>query len=430
MTDKAEQNAEENREANDLLADTVETPAVEREAEALEKQEAASEPEKKEPARGSKFQSRREEIYAKHRQSREPKDGEEEFAPVPPDREKVFFGQNTETRSDREAKRALERERSETGVDPTDDEVRTEEPAQTRHKLKVHGRELELSQEEIIAHAQKSLAADGLLDDAKRMREEHRQMLEEIRAANQNRTEEPSKGQKKAEEPATKPDTAELDRIIDRIQVGDKEEAAAALMEFGDDIRNRIEQRVEERIGNLDERIAATTRQTAEAERRREQTMATLNEFADDYPEFKTNESLQTALAHETAKVMKTHLIEAGVQPETLSGIQREHKLSEMEAVSWAYRSLRDGGFDVPDNASLLRTAGDTLRKNFGVKREPAPQPNANVPADRQERKQNMAPQPRRASAPPTTETQERNRDDARRQAVRQMKAFRRGGRV
>jgi hypothetical protein len=422
----ADQIAEENRRAMDLPDDRAE-PLGEAAPQSREPA-APSEPEKRDIPRGNKFDDKRARIAQKFKESREPKEGEEEFAPVPPDREKVFFGQNTETRSDREARRAAERGEGDPVAETPQqrgEEPSAESPAQTRRRLKVNGREVELSEEEVIAHAQKSLAAGDVLEQAKSLRAEQLSILEELRAAkaNQSQPAQPARVQEE-QEPVTKPDDAELDQIIDRIQVGDAEEAKQALQKYGE----HIERRILDRIGNLDETIAVTMQTVEQANERKRQTLSTLEGFATEYPEFKESKSLQTALAHEAADVMKNHMTELGVRDETLERIKRENGFDDLQTIAYAYRTLREerGYTELPDHAAILRRSGDALRQRFGYRRpEPSPQPHD--PSARHERKRDMAPQPRRATAMPSADVQEKSRDEARREAVRQMRMSRRG---
>lgn len=414
---------DENRAALDVGSDPVE-PAAGRES-AADLAPAAEEPERREIPVGSKFADRRAAIYAKARESREPGEGEEEFAPVPADREKMFFGKNTETRSDREARRAEARGEPVAGAEPP---VVAEEPAATRHKLKVNGRELELSHEEVIAHAQKSLAAGDILEHAKAVRAENQRVLDELQRARATTSPatSPSSEAQPGDEKVTKPDAAELDQIIERIQVGDRAEAVQALEKYGD----LIEQRIQSKIGDLDERIAETTRSLNERDERRRQTMATLDDFGNEFKEFKDSPSLQTALAHETASIMKTHMMaELGVTADTLGSLQQQMGGDELKAISYAYATLQKKGFAVRPHGELLRQAGTTLRERFGVKPQakPDPQQQPHDMTGRQERKVNMAPQPRRATAMPTADKVERSREEARLQAVRNMRMARRG---
>lgn len=431
MADKLtnEQIAEENRQANDLPNDRAE-PAREPAAEAPEPREAERETEKKEIPVGSKFANKRDSIYKKHRDRREPAEGEEEFAAVPPDREKVFFGQDVETRSDREARRAQAREeasRPEPAEQPAAEEPPVEQPAQTRQRLKVNGREVELSDDEVRAYAQKAIAAEDILGQAKQVRAEQQSILEELRNARAHQSQDgkqPSTPQG-ATEPETQPDDDELDDIIDKLQVGDPAEAKAALRKYGESLENRLI----ERIGNLDERIADTTRTLSEISDRQRQTRETLEEFGKDYPEFNESVPLQTALAHETASRMKQAMLDIGVREETLDGIKRKYGYDDNQTVAFAYRTLQQQDYELKDHATLLREAAEGLRQTFGAKPEPkpAPTPTATGIDERTERKRAMAPQPRRATAAPTADVRERSREEARREAVRQMKLSRRG---
>lgn len=430
MPDKQtdEQIAEENRRATDLPEDRAEPTRESDTPPPQEQRDTPPEPEDKKIPVGSKYASKRDRLYQKHRENREPGEGEEEFAAVPSDREKVFFGENVETRTDREARRREERGEDTTDQQPTDDgqDPPVEEPAQTRQRLKVHGREVELSDDEVKALAQKALAAEDILGEAKQLRTEQTRLLEELRNARADHSQDgkqPSAPQGDGD-PATEPDDDELDAIIDDIQTGGREEAKAAFRKYGDS----LEQRMLERIGNLDERIAETTQTLNETNERQRQTRQTLEEFSKEYPEFSTSAPLQSALAHETAARMRQEMINIGVREETLDGIKQKYGFDETQAAAFAYRTLQQRGHELKDHGSLLRESADSLRSTFGAPAAQKPAP-ASEPAkgvdERIERKRTMAPQPRRATTAPSSDTRERTREEARKEAVRQMRVSR-----
>ena len=119
-----------------------------------------------------------------------------------------------------------EREANQTGED--DDEpkpVKTGDEVQpVKHKLKVNGKDLELTTEELIARAQKVESADQYLVDAAKSRKEAEDLL------TQHQTERTNSGPT-AEETATA-EAAELEerRALARaIQMGNEDEAVAAI---------------------------------------------------------------------------------------------------------------------------------------------------------------------------------------------------------
>lgn len=380
-----EQVQDENRLATDLTPDMPE-PSRQQPAD-RQPEPRAEEPEKRDIPRGSPFDEKRAAIYAKAKAQREPQAPEPEPEPAP------------------------------VVVQPGAP-ARAEEPAPTRHKVKVNHQEIELTNEELVAHAQRSIAAGDILARAKSARDEQLEILEELRKAkaNQSQPQQPASAQQAA--PDHQPDNAELDEIITRIQVGDPKEAKEALQNWGD----LIESRILDRIGDLDDRIAVTTQQMSEASERQRQTRDTLEAFAKDNQEFTTSPALQTALAYEAAATMRQHMVDRGLREEVIEGIKRENGFDDVQAIGYAYRTLKDRGIELPGHADILKASADNLRKQFGTTRPANPSPQPHVPPAREERKVNMAPQPRRANAAPASEVQERSREEARREAIRQRR--------
>lgn len=420
---KAEQVSDENRQANDLPDDRAEPNTVDPgESRAAPKDDKPEEPEK--PKQHSKYQNKRADIYAKAKANRDKADEETDIDGLSDDRERQVWGDKVETRADREARRR--EERGEVEETPTEPEKRAVEAPESRMRLNVRGQEVELPQDEVIALAQKAAAAGDILEHAKQLRAEQMQILEDLKAAGGKPTPAGNQPSESAhtDDQANQPDDSELDEIIDRIQVGSPEDAKKALAKYGENIVNRVM----ERIGNIDEHIERTIRVNDENSQRKREMNETLSKFSKDNPEFAKSHSMQTALATEAMSTMRENMRAIGVQDSSIESIKRERGLNDMEATAWAHRWLRGQGHDIPDNETVLRTSATRLRDQFGVQKQTEQRPEEiRVSDERIERKRNLGPQPRRANAAPTAEVKERSREDARKQAVRQMKAYRRG---
>ena len=306
----------------------------------------------------------------------------------------------------------------------------------TKHKLKVHGREVELDDAQLLAAAQKAVASDDILDEAKRARSEARELLESVRAA---RADQPTQAQPQKPQPAqaTPADDVDMDEVIERIQVGTPEAGIAALEKFGD----RIERRLLAKIGNLEEVIANQVDQVTETRIREKETRDIIASFGADNPEFAASKALQGALALETADTMRVFMRDIGVEDGVLARFMEKAmvenpQMNEAQAVGAAYRFLQTKGHELPSHGEVLNAAAVSIRKQMGM---PEKTPAAVKPAPREttqnttsqhvqlrtERKQVMQTQPRRASVAQSLEAQEQSRDDARRKAVEQMRASR-----
>lgn len=410
----------------DLIAPPDNTePVAER---VIQPEPAAAEPvkeEKKEPAIGSPFARNKTAAVEAYRKSREPKEGEAEFQALPEAVEKSRFGANVETRADREAKREEARNPQPKAEDQPEQPV-VETPQVVRRTLKVQGRDVELTQDEIDRLAQTAYAAGDILGRAKRERAEAAEILETVRkqtVANHSQpaTDRPSPQQTTPED--TKPGDDELDEIIDRIQVGDRNEAKAALKKHGD----LIERRLEEKIGDLDTRIADTIRTREETNQTAQRTREVWDGFVSAEPAFKDNRTLQTALVAETTNQMKHELLNLGVREEILERYQQQSGLSEVDVVAKAYRDLLGQGHKLPSHGDILMQSAKSIRQGLGI-RDPAPTPQVVTydPAERVERKRVLTPQPRRANIPAGAEA-EASREDKMREAVRARRSYTRG---
>ena len=410
--------ADENRNALDVGTDAVE-PRQEQ-APLAERGDAPVEEKPKAPVRGSKFDDKRQAIYEKARLAREAQDDDTTAEEVSASRDRMF-GKNVETHADRVAGRNDERAEVQPPVQP---QQHLDAP-QAKRKLKVNGKEVELDQEQVDAYAQKALAADTILDQAKRDRAEARTLLEELRAAKATHAPDAELPVASRTAPATIPDDADLADIVDKIQVGDPKEAAAALHKYGAE----IEKRILDRLGNIDETIATQMEIVTETAQRRRETHDTLRSFGESNPEFRSSPALQAALAQEAAQTMRNRMFEIGVEPETLDRMKAERRMNDIEVTAFAYRTLQQQGYALPAHPDILKESAASLRKQFGmVTPQPQPQPQIQIDTrEREERKRALATQPRRATVPSAIDAQERSREDVRKQAIRQMKMARRG---
>ena len=397
---------EENRSAMDVGNDAVE-PRVERRDQAPG--EGGEGGEDRAPiVRGSKFDEKRKRIAEMARAQREKDD---DFEVVLPSR----FSERIETREDRVAAR-----------DGNADPQPTPAPApQPKRKLQVNGKEIEVEESQVIALAQKAMAAEGILDHAKAARAEAQELLAAVRDARENPPA-PAKGQEETEVRQEQlPAGMDLSEIIDKIQVGDPKEAQEALQKYG----NAIEERILSRIGNLDETIQTQIETVNENRRRQDETIRTLSSFGERHSDIASNRTLQAALAQETADTMRAEMDKLGVRQETIDALKAKHRMNDVQVTAFAYRTLQEKGYQLPSHAEVLESSAGKLRKSFNLPepRREQPQTPSNVMQERTERKRMMSPQPRRASLPPSLDRKERTVEEARREAVRQMRAHRRG---
>jgi hypothetical protein len=104
--------------------------------------------------------------------------------------------------------------------------------------------------------------------------------------------------------------------------------------------------------------------------------------------------------------------------------LKRTQGWDDLRATKYCYDEMERLGHRLPSRKEILNKAGEIIRAEAGLPpaRRLAP---ALTLGDRQDRKQQITSQPRRALQPSTLETRERSRDEVRRDAVAQMRAAR-----
>lgn len=359
---------------------------------------------------GSPFDSKRSDVYAKARAKRAENEGENEFAIVPPEHEKRFFGENTKTRSDRIAE-----ERAARGEEPGDDQQ-----PKTR-VIKVNGKDVTLSDDDLVAHASRALASDGILEGAKATRDETKRLLEEVQAlrAAIPAADASTDDGKKRPETAAIPDGVDLDDIVDRIQVGDKEQAKEAMQLYG----AQIEERVLQRLGNLDNVVDQRMRAIGENNRAAREVEEALSTFDDikvnDQPVLHTRPG-RAALTQESIVIMRDAMRDAGLEDGFVEQLKTSHGMNELQATRYCYDEMVKLGHVLPTRGKIIADAGESVLKQFGIRRAPKVDP-TDVRDVRQERKQDIRSQPRRAQQPSALPATEKTREEARLSAVRKM---------
>lgn len=350
--------------------------------------------------------------------------------------ERMMGGQNLQTRADREAAAAPPQDASHiTAADI---------PAPRRVRVKVNGEEREIDEEQAIGYAQVALASEDILNKAKRERdaalEERRLASEELAELRRLRADHSSKpeGQPnptpvKAED--TKPATdEELDSLIEAIQTGEIEDARKALQKHDDQFGQQVERRILEKIGDIDQRIAATTQRREEDSRVQHETQKVIDEFAARNNDIVSFPMRMKALIDESVEVLEENLKAINVQDETITGIARKFNVARQAAVGIATRMLREKGYQLPDNAEVMRVAESRVRAGLGLPdpaTRPAPvqtvDPTPSIMAERDARKAAMAPQPRRANVSPGPDLgPAKSKEDLAREHIRQVKVSRR----
>ena len=274
---------------------------------------------------------------------------------------------------------------------------------EAKRTLTVRGKQVEMTDNEILAAAQKTLAGDSYLDEARTLLEEAKQIKAERagRAPHHPEGEHnqgtQDDGQDFDAQDRQHPD--ELEEAIEQIQFGDPKEAAAK-------IRNVIKG-VSEKEADEGQMRRLVKNDITKAQ-------AVVKSFSDANPEIANDPIAAQALEQFVYKATRAEI-------EKLDGIDASKiPQNSAELANW-HRFYRINGREVSTPAQLLETAKGEYLKWKGVSEQPKPAPAKAAPrvvvnVDRTERRANIPNQPTRSMAPrpdaPAAQSQGKSRTD------------------
>jgi hypothetical protein len=304
-------------------------------------------------------------------------------------------------------------------------------PKPPTFKVKVNGKEMELSQEDLVKHAQIALASDGLLDTAKAKLKEINELQASLRAprpAQDGHQADP--GTQQAEQPqpaAADPNQDEqIAKLIEAIQFGDDPAKARDLL------RNTIAGMA----GAKPDQVRQEVQTALVNERMRDdgaRTAKVLESFKKDHPEYATDTRAQAALERTMYDLQAEDLSAIGLDPANLV----EGRPTTPADIAAAHKYYRANGMNVRAPDVLLNEAARAVSEWRGIKApatpaDPAiPEPPRGAPrivVNRDARREAIQPQPSRSAVPrqpQLTNAQPRDRSAI----VEQMKANRAGKR-
>lgn len=309
---------------------------------------------------------------------------------------------------------AMEPEAHPAAVAPEPEPEPAPEPApeeKRRFKLRVNHQDRELTEDEMIAAAQKALAADDILEDAKRIRREATQSPREPARPHQDDT------FADQAEPAPEPSAAaphqddDLTKVVEDIQFGDPKEAATKLR----DLITRETQRASQ---------AETTRYLMGQDV--ERTMEQFNAFKDANPDLVNDP---------TASRLIQGFIEDGYREDLRKlGVPEDRMPTDINGLADYHRYYRVNRRPVRSAEQLLADSKARLDEWRGTARTPTPQPSQaqrptqpRVAVDRTDRRATIPSQPTRSSAPPPSAPERPTEENSRAAAIQRMKAQRSG---
>lgn len=273
-----------------------------------------------------------------------------------------------------------------------------------RRKLIVRGQTLELTDEEMEAAAQRGLAGDSYMDEARRTLDEAKALRRDFSAApgsQQQNTPAATSGQ--PAEPSATPSADEqpdheLVQVIEQVQFGDPTQAAKAL----NDVINR---RVTAASSTHSQQATQVAMQNERIRDEAERSQRFLQDFERDNPELASDEFASAA--------MEKHLYR--LQREDILKLVRAYGKDETQVPSdpktianW-HLFYRTRGHDVRDVPGLLKTARDNFIAWRGTPSSPQPAPRPGAPAaptqqrvvvNRDARRQAIPQQPTRTVTP------------------------------
>lgn len=304
------------------------------------------------------------------------------------------------------------------GVDTGSDDTA---PAAARSartlKLKVLGQDIELPEEEVVAQAQKALAGDAYLNDAKRKATEANEILEKAKRGASSR---PDQGDRTAQDPP-EPDPSDpqrsdqnddgLEDVVDKLQFGTREEAAAELRKVLAKAKPAAmdPEQMEEVVLRGKMRDYAT-----EATRK-------FKAFEADNPDLAKDKNARAVMATMLADGYREDLERIGVPKERIP-----EGLEQLE-VFHAYYSVTGRDTRSPDQ--LLNSSKDRFVKWRGPaggtqqqKTDPSQsRQQPRVVVDRTARREGIPTQPARAAAPQQAAPSDTRQDPPRSAAVRKL---------
>jgi hypothetical protein len=280
----------------------------------------------------------------------------------------------------------------EPSVEP--DPIAEPEAPPPKYKLTVRGKEIEVTEEELRAHAQKSLAADTYLEDTKARLNEANELLRQTRDRIQRtdpvRTH--PAGQESAQTAVTEPTDGSVPeqpenpyaRVVHELQYGDPAVAEKSL-----------EQVIEAAAARKAKESLERTRMADEAAR--------ANKLASDFEQ----ENAELAKDRHATAVIKQLLFD--MQRDDIRALGIDLALlpdQSDDGISKAHLWYRTQGFRVRDVPKLLTEAKDTYVKWKGGEPKPAAaaattnKPRVEVSVNRAERRAVIQQQPARTVTP------------------------------
>lgn len=293
-------------------------------------------------------------------------------------------------------------------------------------KLMVHGKEIEMSFEDVLAKAQIAMASDNVLGAAKdRLKEADlilEQMKEKAARAGQGGQHQPPQNNAQATELQQLPEDGVehhdpvLKELVETLQFGDPEKAQELL-------RNTIADQVARTTNSVVAQTLQNQRLTDESAR----AVKVLKAFEEKHPDLATDKRARAAIESDVVDLQVEDIRGLGIDPNTL---RKDGPVTPAD-IALAHRWYRANGFKVRAPDKMLEVATKSYLDWRGVKTEqtqPAKDdnkapPRVDVTVDRGARRQAIPQQPNQASIRPRAPAQQQpDKPRDRSEIVQQMK--------
>lgn len=256
------------------------------------------------------------------------------------------------------------------------EEKPVEKPKQTV-KLKVHGKEEEVSLDEAISLAQIAKASDNMFNEAKRLLKLAEEQARSPRSSEQPEHQpsasksatsqpNPSEGQPAPEhQPVAGLDPEKLAQIAERIQVGDAADGAEALKELITEFAGKAKPSVTPE--EIDQRVETRLRH----QRTQEELDSAYKTFETEFPDVIARPLLRDAGLTALRSEMMKDLRAAGLTDE-----QIEHAARDNNSLVSVHRDLRSRNKEgVRSYSEVFKATGKLLYDEFGFKPKSADRP-------------------------------------------------------
>jgi hypothetical protein len=288
-------------------------------------------------------------------------------------------------------------------------------PAPRTYKVKVHGQEKEITEEELVAKAQIAMASENILEEVKGLKKDLTERLSRVEGQRPHQPQQPAAQPPNSQSPDGMNETAIPDqddpiaKLIETIQYGNPAEAKTLLQ---DTIARAVIPAVEHRlqIQRLQDEGARTAK--------------VLTDFKAKHAEIAADPLADAAIQTRMYQLQVKDIEDLGVDPKQ---IQTQSGVVTPADIAMAHRWYRANGFNVQKPEDLLDQAVKDFLTWKGVApkptspAEPAPAnkaaPRVEIAVDRNARRAAIPQQPERAAAPQpapqrTAAPQPRDRSD------------------